>query len=590
MPRLTSRCQTRMQSRHTTGGFPHTMTVMQQQSTRPGRGKGRGRGRGKGRAVDAAALQRVTQLVGETPRRDRLIEYLHRIQDASGYLHSTELVALARLMKLAPVEVYEVATFYHHFDVVRDQDTPPPPLTVRVCDSVSCEMAGANELVDMLESSLGEGVRVQRVPCVGRCDTAPVATINHRPVPHADVDAVRGAADDPDGMTLLSAEPVRFDAYVDGGGYRLLDDVINGRTDAETVMKALEDSGLRGLGGAGFPAGRKWRIVRDQPAPRLMAVNIDEGEPGTFKDRWFLERDPHRFIEGMLVAAHIVGTEGCYVYVRDEYPGVLQLLREELDALAASGRFELPMIELRRGAGAYICGEESAMIESIEGKRGMPRLRPPYVAQVGLFDRPTLEHNMETLWWVRDIVEQGDAAFAAHGRHDRKGLRAFSVSGRVNKPGVHLAPAGITLNELIDEYCGGMLDGHQLYAYFPGGASGGILPASLADVPLDFDTLQPHGSFIGSAAIMVLSNHDRARDAALNAMKFFAHESCGQCTPCRVGTVKAVDLMQRETWDAALMEELCEVMADASICGLGQAAPNPVRSVIKYFPEEVGLS
>ncbi len=560
------------------------MTVMQQSTTR------RRRGRGKGRAADSSALDRVSQLVGDSLRRDRLIEYLHRIQDEVGYLSSDDLVALAKLMKLSPVEVYEVATFYHHFDVVRDQETPPPPLTVRVCDSVSCELAGANGLVEALEGSMGEGVRIQRVPCVGRCDRAPVATIGHRPVEQATLERVRSAAADPAAMDLLSDSPVRLDDYLADGGYRLLDDVVAGRRDGESVIAALEASGLRGLGGAGFPTGRKWRIVGDQPAPRLMAVNVDEGEPGTFKDRIFLERDPHRFIEGMLIAAHVVGIDACYVYVRDEYPGVLALLREEIDALAASGRFTLPTIELRRGAGAYICGEESAMIESIEGKRGMPRLRPPYVAQVGLFGRPTLEHNMETLFWVRDIVEGGDQAFAAHGRNDRKGLRAFSVSGRVKKPGVHLAPAGITLNELIDEYCGGMLDGHALYAYFPGGASGGILPASLADVPLDFDTLQPHGCFIGSAAIMVLSDQDRARDAAVNAMKFFAHESCGQCTPCRVGTVKAVDLMQRETWDAELLEELCQVMGDASICGLGQAAPNPVRCVIKYFPEEVGLS
>jgi formate dehydrogenase beta subunit len=562
------------------------MTVVQHQSTK----RERIRGRKKGRPVDERALERITQLVGEEPRRDLLIEYLHRIQDQEGHLHSTDLVALARLMKLSPVEVYEVATFYHHFDVVRDGETPPPPLTVRVCDSVSCELAGAEALIDGLQTALGTGVRVQRVPCVGRCDRAPVATINHRPIERAHFDAIASAVVQPAELEALGTEPVRLDAYLKEGGYDLLAQVIDDTVQGETVIAALEQSGLRGLGGAGFPAGRKWRIVRDQPAPRLMAVNIDEGEPGTFKDRWFLERDPHRFMEGMLIAAHIVGIQTCYIYVRDEYPGVLALLGEEIDALAQSGRFELPHIELRRGAGAYICGEESAMIESIEGKRGMPRLRPPYVAEVGLFGRPTLEHNCETLFWVRDIVERGDEAFGAHGRNGRKGLRAFSVSGRVKNPGVHLAPAGITLNELIDEYCGGMADGHALYAYFPGGASGGILPASLADVPLDFDTLQAHGCFIGSAAIMVLSDQDRARDAALNAMKFFAHESCGQCTPCRVGTVKAVDLMQQQQWDPELLEELCEVMADASICGLGQAAPNPIRCVIKYFPDEVGLS
>ncbi|GJL83160.1 MAG: NADH-quinone oxidoreductase subunit F [marine bacterium B5-7] len=550
----------------------------------------RKRGQPKGRGVNEHALARVSGLIDSPPRRDRLIEYLHKIQDSIGYLPSDEIVALARLLKISPVEVYEVATFYHHFDVVKDNESPPAPLTVRVCDSVSCEIAGANTLIESLQSALGKDVRVQRVPCVGRCDRAPVATIHHRRIDDADLDRVIEAATNPESLPLVSDESIRLDAYIDAGGYELLQSITRGESGVDKILDELESSGLRGLGGAGFPAGRKWRIVRDFDAPRLMAINIDEGEPGTFKDRYYLERDPHRFIEGMLIAAHVVGIDQCYVYVRDEYPGVLALLREEIDALAATGRFDLPKIELRRGAGAYICGEESAMIESIEGKRGMPRLRPPYVAEVGLFGRPTLEHNCETLFWVRDILQQGDEAFAAHGRHGRTGLRSFSVSGRVKNPGVYLAPAGITLNELIDEYCGGMQDGHKLHAYFPGGASGGILPASLANVPMDFDTLQEYGCFIGSAAVMVLSDQDRARDAALNAMAFFAHESCGQCTPCRVGTIKAVDLMKHETWDAGLLEELCEVMADASICGLGQAAPNPIRCIIKYFPDEVGVS
>ncbi len=561
------------------------MSATEQQ---PGR---RRRGKPRGRQVDQVALNQLRTLPGfDLPKRELLIEYLHVINDKEGYLHSRNIVALASLLKISPVEVFEVASFYHHFDIVRDDEPLPPPLTVRVCDSVSCELAGAKELVDALEAGLQESIRIQRVPCVGRCDKAPVATIKHRPVEQATVSKIRTAIGDLDSAATVSADTPRLDAYIEGGGYELLASLVNREVDTESVLDAMEQSGLRGLGGAGFPAGRKWRIVRDQSAARLMAVNIDEGEPGTFKDRYFLERDPHRFIEGMLVAAFVVGIETCYIYVRDEYPEVRDILQKEISALQDADKFPLPHIEFRRGAGAYICGEESAMIESIEGRRGMPRLRPPYVAEKGLFGRPTLEHNCETLYWVRDIVQQGDDAFAGHGRRGRRGLRAFSVSGRINQPGVHLAPAGISLNELIEEYCGGMLDGHTLYAYFPGGASGGILPASLADLPLDFDTLQPYGCFIGSAAVIVLSEQDSARDAAVNAMRFFAHESCGQCTPCRMGTVKAVALMQRESWNSELLEELCDVMADASICGLGQAAPNPIRCMIKYFPHEVGLS
>ncbi len=560
--------------------------------TRP---KPRRRTQPKGRAVDPQALREVSELLGDAPRRrDLLIEYLHRIQDSRGHISAANLAALAKEMRLPQTEVYEVATFYHHFDVVKEGDQPPPALTVRVCDSISCAMAGAEDLIRDLQGVLGHQVRVQRVPCVGRCEEAPIAVVGQNPVARADVTTVQERIQ----ARAVAAEPPHcqgYQAYRAAGGYELLQRVQDGEISvngcqvpaAERILQVLEDSGLRGLGGAGFPTGRKWRILRDQPAPRLLAVNIDEGEPGTFKDRYFLEREPHRFLEGTLIAAQVVGIQGVYIYLRDEYAGIRVMLERELRALIADPPCPLPPIYLRRGAGAYICGEESAMIESLEGKRGEPRLRPPYVAQVGLFGRPTLEHNIETLYWVRDLVERGPDWFASQGRNGRKGLRAFSVSGRVRNPGVHLAPAGITLRDLIDEYCDGMADGHELYGYFPGGASGGILPESLADVPLDFDTLQPYGCFIGSAAIIVLSRQDRARDMALNAMRFFTRESCGQCTPCRVGTSKAAQLMEQPAWDQGLLEELCQVMGDASICGLGQAAPNPLRCVMKYFPEEL---
>ncbi|QDF98443.1 NADH-quinone oxidoreductase subunit F [Azoarcus sp. DD4] len=548
------------------------------------------RGRGRPPLPEAARAAANAALAGETPRADHLIEYLHRLQDAHGALYADHLAALAEAMKLAQAEVYEVATFYHHFDVVRAGETPPPPLTVRVCDSLTCALYGGPELAAELEGRLGAEVRVQRVPCVGRCDCAPVAVVGQNPVMHADADKVAAAVaagerEEP------APEIIDFDAYRADGGYRLFEAVLRGEHDAEEVLGVLDTAVLRGLGGAGFPAARKWRTVMAQPAPRNMAVNIDEGEPGTFKDRHYLGRDPHRFLEGMLIAARVVGISAIWIYIRDEYPALRRMLLAELDKLRAAWP-DLPPIELRRGAGAYICGEESAMIESIEGKRGMPRLRPPYVAEVGLFGRPTLVHNPETLWWVRDIVTaglvQGAQWLEGRGRNGRRGLRSFSVSGRVAKPGVVVTDAGITLRQLVDEHCGGMLPGHELYGYFPGGASGGILPASLADVPLDFDTLAPYGCFIGSAAIVVFSQHDKARVLAENAMHFFAHESCGQCTPCRVGTAKAADLMAAPKWDAGLLDELGSAMMDASICGLGQAAPNPMRSVLRYFPQEVG--
>jgi formate dehydrogenase beta subunit len=541
----------------------------------------------KGRAVDPVARAEIAALVEGVPAEgEYLIENLHRVQDRFGHLSAAHLAALAEAMKLSMAEVYEVATFYHHFDVVKEGESAPPQVTVRVCETLSCRMAGAQELLDKLPALLGAKVRVLAAPCIGRCAEAPAVCVGHNAFGHASIEHVARCVEEGK-VYAPRAHPHHHADYVNQGGYKTWVECVTGKRDVESVIKTMEDAGLRGLGGAGFPTGKKWRIVRGETGPRLMAVNIDEGEPGTFKDRHYLERDPHRFIEGMLIAAWAVGIEDIYVYLRDEYHACRAMLEAELEALRADPPAPLPRIHLRRGAGAYICGEESAMIESIEGRRGMPRLRPPYVAQVGLFGRPTLEHNMETLLWVRDLIEQGPEWFSKHGRNGRKGLRSFSVSGRVKKPGVHLAPAGITVKELIAEYCGGMQDGHELYAYLPGGASGGILPASMGDIALDFDTLQPHGCFIGSAAVIILSQHDKARDAALNLMQFFEHESCGQCTPCRVGTAKAAHLMEAPKWDTALLEELSVAMADASICGLGQAAPNPIRCVTKHFPHEV---
>ena len=542
----------------------------------------------KGRRVDPAALAEVRELLGDESRQaDLLIEHLHKIQDKFGHLASSHLAALAQEMRLAQTEVYEVASFYHHFDIVKEGGVAPQALTVRVCDGLSCEMAGAKDLLAKLPKILGKEVRVIAAPCVGRCEQAPVAVVGQNPIINATCEAVQTAVEKKE---IVQAEGTitDFNAYQNEGGYALLKKCVSGERDVESVIKTMEDSGLRGLGGAGFPSGRKWRIVRGEKGPRLMAVNIDEGEPGTFKDRVYLEKDPHRFLEGMLIAAWAVDIQTIYIYLRDEYHGCRTMLEAELEKLKANPPIaNMPEIYLRRGAGAYICGEESAMIESIEGKRGMPRLRPPYVAQVGLFGRPTLEHNFETLYWVRDILEKGGEWFTSHGRNGRKGLRSYSVSGRVKNPGVKLAPAGISIQELIDEYCGGMLDGQTFYGYLPGGASGGILPASMNDIPLDFDTLQPYGCFIGSAAVIVLSDKDTAVQAARNMMDFFKHESCGQCTPCRVGTAKAADLIKKPKWDVGLLEDLSQVMRDSSICGLGQAAPNPIDCVVKYFPHEL---
>jgi len=544
------------------------------------------KGRLQGRTTPHKALADIRALLGDEPRtRDMLIEHLHKIQDHYHHISNRHILALAIDMSLPMAEVYETASFYHHFDVLKTGETPSPALTVRVCDSLTCEMFGAKELIAELKSNNNADVRIQPVPCVGRCHAAPVAVVGTNPIDEADVRKINDAVSNKKTDAEIP-DAVSYEQYRESGGYQTLVDCISGKYQREDIIKILEDSTLRGLGGAGFPAGQKWRILNEQPKPRLIAINIDEGEPGTFKDRYYLEKDPHRFIEGTLIAHWAIEAEDIYIYLRDEYAGCRKLLERELESLKENPPCELPPIYLRRGAGAYICGEESAMIESIEGKKGMPRLRPPYVAQVGLFGRPTLEQNMETLHWVRDIIEKGADWFASNGRHDRKGLRSFSVSGRVKKPGVHLAPAGITMHELIEEYCGGMLPGHEFYGYFPGGASGGILPASLADIPLDFDTLQPYGCFIGSAAIVILSDKDSAKAMALNAMRFFEDESCGQCTPCRVGTAKAVHLMEQKHWDEPLLEELARAMEDASICGLGQAAPNPLRCAIKYFPEE----
>jgi formate dehydrogenase beta subunit len=553
----------------------------------PGSGRRRGLDQPKGRQVDPAALAEVQALLGDRERRrDLLIEHLHELQDHFGCLYARHLAALAEEMRLALVEVYEVASFYAHFDIVMDDEAPPPPLTVRVCDSLSCELAGAPQLLDDLRGRLGDRVRVVRAPCMGGCHRAPVVAIAH--ALHENASAASVAAAVAAGETHPSIPQfVGLDAYRAAGGYALLGSCLAGQRRPEELIETLEHSGLRGLGGAGFPTGRKWRLVRQEPGPRLMAVNADEGEPGTFKDRYFLETDPHRMIEGMLIAAWVVEAAEVYVYLRDEYPQCRTILDTEIAAIEAAGLARHTRIHLRRGAGAYICGEESAMLESIEGKRGLPRQRPPFPAQVGLFGRPTLCNNVETLYWVRDIVEKGPDWFTNQGRNGRKGLRSFSVSGRVRDPGVKLAPAGITARQLIDEFCGGMADGHVFKGYLPGGASGGILPAAMADIPMDFGTLEAEGCFTGSGAVIILSDKDDMKAVALNLLRFFEDESCGQCTPCRSGTEKAVKLMTMPRWDEPLLQELTQVMTDASICGLGQAAMNPVKLVLTHFREDL---
>ncbi|MSO92576.1 MAG: NADH-quinone oxidoreductase subunit F [Rhodospirillales bacterium] len=553
----------------------------------PGSGRRRDPAFNKGRQPDPQAAEDIRALLGDRPRRrDLLIEYLHLVQDRFGCLSAEHLQALADIMRLPMAEIYEVASFYAHFDIVLEGEQPPPKVTIRVCDSLTCELMGAQKLIQELKARSGKDIRVLRAPCMGRCDTAPVAEVGHSHVDHATAQSLLKAAKDGHVHPHVPTY-VDFDAYIAAGGYRLLKDCYAGKRTADDLVKIMETSGLRGLGGAGFPSGQKWKIVRQQPKPRLFAVNGDEGEPGTFKDRYYLERDPHRFLEGMLVAAWVTEVETCYVYIRDEYPAVRAILEKEIARLQKEGLTGKVGVELRRGAGAYICGEESSMIESIEGKRGLPRNRPPYPSERGLFGRPTLTHNVETLHWVRDIIEKGPDWFIQQGKNGSKGLRSYSVSGRVKNPGVKIAPAGTTARELIDTYSGGMAAGHTFKGYLPGGASGGILPAGMADLPLDFGKLEAHGCFVGSHAVVILSDQDDMKAVALNLMRFFEDESCGQCTPCRNGTEKAVALMSKKTWDTDLLKDLSLVMRDSSICGLGQAAPNPLLSVLKYFPEDV---
>jgi formate dehydrogenase len=549
----------------------------------------RRRGYPNGRDIAPVALAALRDLLGDerqTPslkRRDLLIEHLHTLQDAHGHLSLVELRALAAYMNLPMAAVYETATFYAHFDVVHDQQAPPPDTTIRVCDSLSCQLAGASALHKALEARVDpDCVRVIRAPCMGRCDTAPVAEVGHHHVLYATADGVEAVVD----TGHFHPEAIlwqRLGDYQQMGGYQLLANARSGKVNIDEVLQTLETSGLRGLGGAGFPTFKKWQAVRQAAGPRYCVINADEGEPGTFKDRYYLERAPHQFLEGALVSAWAIEAEALYIYLRDEYPGLHRVLHEAIAELEQAGIVARGFILMRRGAGAYICGEESALIESLEGKPGKPRHRPPYVAQEGLFGRPTLVNNVETVYWIPAIWNKGAEWFTGHGRHGRRGLRSFSISGRVNKPGVYLAPAGITLRELVEEYAGGMADGHTLAAYLPGGASGGILPASKADVPLDFDTLQAHGSFIGSAAIIVLSDQDNLQAVATNLLAFFADESCGQCTPCRVGSEKMLSLLEQPIWDVQALTRLAQVMQDASICGLGQAAPNPVLGLLKDF-------
>jgi NADH:ubiquinone oxidoreductase subunit F (NADH-binding)/NADH:ubiquinone oxidoreductase subunit E len=550
----------------------------------PGEGIRRAKAAPKGRQIDPRAVEQIAVLLGDRPlRRDLLIEHLHLIQDACHQISAAHLAALADLMKLSFAEVFETATFYAHFDVVKENDPPIPPLTIRVCDSLTCALLGAEKLLHAVRSGAGPHVRVVRAPCVGRCDTAPVAEVGHCFVDHATPETVLEAADKGHVHPHIP-DYIAYEAYVAKGGYTLLERVRSGAITTEALLQALDGASLRGLGGAGFPTARKWRSVLGEPGPRLVAINGDEGEPGTFKDRFYLESDPHRFLEGMLIGAHVVEAPEAYIYLRDEYPAAREILLREIAKLPPGG----PEIQLRRGAGAYICGEESSMLESLEGKRGLPRHKPPFPFQVGLFGKATLINNVETVFWVRDIVEKGADWWTSQGRNARHGLRSYSVSGRVRSPGVKLAPAGVTIRELIEEFCGGMAEGHEFRAYLPGGASGGILPAAMDDIPLDFGTLEKYGCFIGSAAVVVLSQHDDIKRAALNLMRFFEDESCGQCTPCRVGTQKAVALMEQPEWDQGLLTELAQCMRDASICGLGQAASNPVTSLIKFFPEQFG--
>ena len=557
------------------------------------RGSGQGRRKGrpflKGRQIDPAALAEVKNTLGHRPRkRELLIEHLHLFQDRFGHLSLAHLTALAHEMKMAMAEVYEVATFYAHFDVVRENESPPPAVTLRVCDSLTCSMFGAERILSDLNTSLDNDFRVVRAPCIGACDKAPVAAVGHNLIENVNSEKLIATAKAALSNKLPHREinPIRLDEYLELGGYKVLKECLSGQRTQQDLIEELGKSALRGLGGAGFPTSKKWDLVRANNGRKTLAVNGDEGEPGTFKDRLYLENDPHRTLEGMLIAAWAVGAADCYFYLRDEYPEIRHILEEEISCAETEGLVAHTRIHLRRGAGAYICGEESAMIESIEGKRGYPRHRPPYVAQVGVFNRPTLVNNIETLFWIRDIIEKGPEWYNEQGKEEHPGFRSYSVSGRVKKPGVKIAPAGITVKELIEDYCDGMLDGHLFHAYLPGGASGGILPAKMGDLPLDFGQLERYGCFVGSHAVVILSDKDSVKEAALNLLRFFEDESCGQCSPCRVGTEKAVALMKSENWDKPLLTELATTMRDASICGLGQAANNPLTAVLRFFPNE----
>ncbi len=550
-------------------------------------GSGKGKKSPKGRQAENIHIEEISNLLGTRVRsKDLLIEYLHLVQDKYGSISFQHISALAEELKLSQTEVYEVATFYAHFDVVREGELPPPPITIRICDSLSCELKGAQSLLNKLTTSVDPSkVRIIRAPCMGRCDTAPVLEIGHNHIDHANLEKAQSAIEKKD---FLPKIPVyeSFDAYQLSGGYVILNKLRKGEATPEEIEDKISESGLRGLGGAGFPSGKKWSFVRNATGVKFLAVNGDEGEPGTFKDRYYLERNPHLFLEGMLIAAWAINAEKVFIYMRDEYPAVLKILSKEISLLEKNGIIKLNYVDLRRGAGAYICGEESAMIESLEGKRGLPRHRPPYVAQSGIFNMPTLVHNVETLHWVARVCREGPEILNSVRQNGRVGLRSYSVSGRVTKPGVYLLPAGSTIMDIISA-AGGMLDGHTFKAYQPGGPSSGLLPAKIDNVPLDFDTLQKLGTFIGSAAVVVLSDQDKARDAAINMLRFFEDESCGQCTPCRVGCEKAVKLMNCDVWDKELLSDLCQTMVDASICGLGQAAPNAILSTIDFFPEEV---
>jgi len=543
----------------------------------------------KGRNIDENAVIEVNNLINKLPvKRDLLIEYLHLIQDKHRQLKKKYLAALSHILKIPFAEVYEVASFYAHFDVVEDDTPPMQDITIRVCDSITCEMFGSEKLINDLSDGLDNSkVRVLRAPCMGLCDKAPACEVGHKHITKASLDSVKNVIESND-LHPQKVSGKSIEEYINDGGYEILQKCYKGEMDIDEIIEKINLSGLKGMGGAGFPSGQKWKFVRLEKSPRLMTINGDEGEPGTFKDKLYLENNIHQFFEGMLIAAWAVEAKDIYIYMRDEYPEIRIRMFKELDKIKSKKLINPETnVHIRRGAGAYICGEESAMIESIEGKRGLPRHKPPFVSKVGLFGRPTLNHNIETVFWVPKILSKGHEWFSKQGKVGHKGPHSFSVSGRVKEPGVKLAPAGISMNELLNDYCGGMLNGHKFLGYLPGGASGGILPAEMADIPLDFGTLDKYGCFIGSGAVVVFSDQDDIKKVAINLLKFFNDESCGQCTPCRVGTEKAVKLMEKNIWNKDLMDELVKTMSDASICGLGQAAGNPISCVLKYFKDKL---